>query len=218
VLRAAALLLAAAALAAPGAGAANAPAKKKVKTTHTAAGMAAAARAVLGAADLGPGWTAGKAGAADASLECGSAAPPKGIVETGKAVSPTFSESSSGPFVSQAVFVYASAPEAQQVWQQTAGKAALACLARSVAGGSSKGIRFTVLHEQTLARPAVGDRSAAYRVVARVHATAQTIPAYVDLVLVGRGDALTEISYSAFSTPVGRAVELAVAQALARRL
>jgi hypothetical protein len=189
----------------------------KQKTTHTTGGTAAAARAVLAVGDLGAGWAAGKPGAQDQDVSCGSA-PPNGVVETGKAVSPTFHQSSAGPFVSQVVFVYATAAQAKQVWQQAAGKAALSCLSQSVSSGSTKDIRFTVLHRQTLAPPAAGKRSAAYRVVASAHTTAQTIPAYIDLVLVNQGNAVTEIFYSGFSEPLGRSFEARTARAVARRL
>ncbi len=84
--------------------------------------------------------------------------------------------------------------------------------------GSTKDIRFTVLHRQNLALPAAGDRSTAYRVVASAHTTGQTIPVYVDLVLVNRGNAVSELSYSGFSTPPGRAVEVRTAHAVAQRL
>jgi hypothetical protein len=216
VLRGVGILVAASALAAPVAAAAAKP--PVAAGTHTAAGMAAARRAVLALEDLGPGWKAGTAGPATSSLGCGGATSGPGVVETGKAVSPTFSRSAAGPFVSQAVFVYGSAAQAQQVWQQTVGKPALTCLARSVTGGSTKDVKFTILHALTLPAPGAGTRSAAYRIVASAHSKLQTVSAYVDLVLVGRGDAVTEISYSGFSQPIDRSLELSVARALATRL
>jgi len=190
------------------------------KTTHTTAGMAAAARAVLAAVDLGTGWTAGKPAPSSASPTCGSAGLGAGVVEIGKAISPTFSQSASGPFVSQVVFVYATVPEAKQVWQRASGNAALDCLARTVTSGSTKATRFTVLHTQRLVSPQAGTHSAAYRVIASAHSTspAQTIDVYFDLVLVGEGKALTLISWAGFEQPLDRSLEVAVARAVARRL
>jgi hypothetical protein len=213
-------------LAAPTVALAAAPKKQattttttKKKTTHTAAGMAAAVRATLARSDLGAGWTAGKPGPSDASPTCSTAGLGTGVVETGKAVSPTFSQGTAGPFVSQVVFVYATGPQATQAWQRTAGKTALGCLAQSVTSGSTKATHFTVLHKQTLAAP-LGTRSAAYRVLAEAHSTApaQTIDVYFDLILVGKGNALTLISYADFQQPLARSVEVSVARALARRL
>jgi len=143
-----------------------------------------------------------------------------GVVEIGKAISPTFSQSASGPFVSQVVFVYATVPEAKQVWQRASGNAALDCLARTVTSGSTKATRFTVLHTQRLVSPQAGTHSAAYRVIASAHSTspAQTIDVYFDLVLVGEGKALTLISWAGFEQPLDRSLEVAVARAVARRL
>ena len=125
---------------APGAAAA----KEKQPTSgvhHTAAGTAAARRSLLRLADLGTGWSAGATPKKIGKLTCGSAPPTlAGVVETGSAITQTYRESSSGPFLSQATFIYGGAAEAARFWQHVSGPAALSCLAKGVAGGSTKDV------------------------------------------------------------------------------
>jgi hypothetical protein len=209
-------LAAAACLLAPAAASA---AKSKPKTTHTTAGTAAAERALIGTSDLGPGWVAGTAATSDESLSCGgTSSAVAGVVEIGAAASPTFRESESGPFVSQAAFVYGSDSEADALWEHVAGAKVLACLAKSVAGGGAKGISFTVLRHQELSRPTGDARSSAYRVIVQAKTKAQKVTAYVDMLLLGRGDAVTALSFASFSQPVDTALELSLARVAAGRL
>ena len=199
--------------------AAASAAKSKPKTTHTTAGTAAAEHALIGTNDLGPGWVAGTASTKAESLSCGgTSAAVAGVVEIGAAASPTFRASGSGPFVSQAAFVYGSDSQAAALWEHVAGAKVLACLAKSVAGGGVKGISFTVLHHEELSRPAGGARSSAYRVVVQAKTKAQKVTAYVDMLLLGRGDAVTALSFASFTQPVDTGLELSLARVVAGRL
>lgn len=203
----------------PVAAAATKPTAAKPKSTHTEAGMAAAQRALIVTGDLGLGWTAGPANVKPESLGCGqTSSTVAGVVEIGSAASPTFQESASGPFVSQAAFVYGTPKQATALWQRAAGPSVLACLAESVAGGGAQGVRFSVVRRQPLARPAAGARSSAYRVIVRVVTKQQQVTAYVDMVLLGRGAALTALSFASFSQPVATGVERSAVRAAAGRL
>ena len=211
------IIVALAFLLAPAAGAA----KSKPPTSgvhHTVAGTAAARRSLLRLSDLGAGWSKGTTPKQVGVLTCGSAAPTlAGVIEIGSAITPTYRESSSGPFVSEATYVYGSAAQATLFWAHVSGRAALACLAKGVAGGSTKVVSFRVTREQALPAPA-GKRSAAYRVVGEAKTGLQKVRVYVDVVLVQRGNAIAEISWSSFADPVAASLERGIARTAATRL
>jgi len=196
-------------------------ANKKPPTSgvhHTVAGTAAAQRALLRAADLGAGWSKGATPKKIGKLTCGSAPPTlAGVIEIGSAITPTYRQSSSGPFFSQATYVYATKAEAALFWQHVSGRAALSCLTKGVAGGSTKDVSFRVTHQGQLPAPA-GTSSAAYRVEGQAKTTLQKVAVYVDVELVQRGNAITELSWSSFSTPVEPSLERALARTAATRL
>jgi hypothetical protein len=185
---------------------------------HTTAGTAAARRALLRAVDLGAGWSDGSTPKKVGALTCtGVARTVAGVVEVGSAVSATYRQSASGPFLSQAVFVYGSAAQAALFWRHVSGRTALSCLATNVAAGSTKDVRFTVKHRAPLAAPA-GTGSAAYRVVGQAKTTLQDVVVYVDVELVIRGNSITELSWSSFAAPAAVSLEHRVARAAAGRL
>ncbi len=202
---------------APAALAAEAPPTSGVH--HTAAGTAAAKHALLRAGDVGKGWSDGLTPKKVGALTCGSAAKTvAGAIETGSAVSPTFRAGSTGPFVSETTFRYADATGAARFYDHVASSAALSCLAKSVAAGSTKNVTFKVTQSQLLQPPKAGARSAAYRIVGSADSTGQKVRVYVDVVLLLRGAAISELSYSSFLTPMDAALELHVARAAAARL
>jgi hypothetical protein len=185
---------------------------------HTPAGKAAAHRALLRHADLA-GWTAGTTPKKVGALTCRATTPPKGAVETGSAASPTYEQSASGPFVSQAVYVYSTAAGAAATFRRVSGTTALSCLAQSLAAGDPSGsVAFVAGKKQVLPAPHVTGKAAAYRVVGRATVSAQKVTVYVDLVLVLRGKAITALTYSSFQAPVSAALEQKIARAAAGRL
>lgn len=186
---------------------------------HTPAGMAAARRALLRRADLGPGWSTGTTPKKVGTLACRSPTHLSGVVETGSAVSPTYRAGSSGPFVSSSAFVYSSAHGAAQFFGEIAKPSALTCLALSLTSGSSNGgVIFTVRSQQVLPVPHVGVAAAAYRVVGRANVTAQKVTVYADVVLLQRGTTISQISFAGFVAPVRAAIEDRLARAAAARL
>jgi hypothetical protein len=186
---------------------------------HTPAGTAAAHRALLRRADLGAGWIAGATPKKVGTLTCDTAAPPKGVIEIGSAVSPTFQSSATGPFVSQSAYVYSSAAGATKLFAHIGGSTAVKCLAQSFLGADSTNtVTFTVTKQQTMRAPKVNGQATAYRVIGRASASAQRVRVYVDIVLIRRGHAISEVSYASFSVPLAASLEAQVARAAANRL
>jgi hypothetical protein len=186
---------------------------------HTPGGMTAAHRSLAARVDLGPGWKAGPTPKKPGALACRTPTSLKGVVETGAAVSPTYSASGSGPFVSGSAFVYDTAAGAARFFAQIAKPNALPCLAQSLATGkSTSGVTFTVTGRQTLAAPRVGVSAAAYRVVGRATITAQKVTVYADVILLQRGSTIAELTFASFSTPVPPTTETRIARAAASRL
>jgi hypothetical protein len=186
---------------------------------HTPAGTAAAHKSLLRRADLGAGWLAGATPKKVGSLTCDTAAPPKAVVEIGSAVSPTFQASGTGPFVSQSAYVYSTAAGAAKLFANTSGATAVKCLAQSFLGADPSGsVVFTATKQQTMRAPKVNGQATAYRVIGTARASAQRVRVYVDIVLIRRGNAISEVSYASFLVPPAASVEARVARAAANRL
>jgi hypothetical protein len=206
-------LLAAAVLAAPAAAAAP-------KAKHTSAGNAAAAVSLITISDLGKGWTAGKAGTPGLKLVCPGWAPSgKGVVETGVAGSPSFSASPSGPFLSQTTSVYGSAGQASAYWKRAVQPGLVTCVAQTVDALKAQGIKVKILSQGNLPVAKASNLTAGYRAVARLTAAKATPKKlFFDVVLVGKGDALSEITLTSFAAPVPPKVENALATLVAHRI
>jgi hypothetical protein len=204
------------ALAASAASAAKSPAPR---STHTDAGTALARRLLLTRADLPRGWAATPASGKTPRLTCAGFSPStEGIVETGAAASPAFRAGASGPFVTETVYVYASAAQAKAFWQRLVGPGLRSCLVQTVTQASTTDVRFAVQRSEQLTLPRAGARSASYRLTATATAPGQTVAAYIDMLLVAQGRAVAALSVSSFSQPVARSLELALRRAAARRV
>ncbi len=185
---------------------------------RSAAGDALASGVLLQRVDLGRGWSA-VGGQQVGTLTCpGLHVSLRGVTETGAAVSRRFSHGASGPFVSQTAFVYASPAEQGEVWDRVMTPGYSRCAAASLLSGATGRVRFQVSRRQRLSLPRVAARQAGYRVVGDAIAGSVTIPVYLDVVALGAGPVLTEISVSSFDQPVSRRLELSLARAVARRL
>jgi hypothetical protein len=186
---------------------------------HTPAGSALARHALLRRGDLGRGWSGSPAPKKVPELTCPGFSPPlQGVVETGSATTPTFQGSSSGPFVSETAYAYATAAQQGTVRGKVGQPGLLRCVAASLAQGSSNGVRFTVTDKRLLTLPKLAARAAGYRVTGTASRPGQTIDVYLDVLLLGRGETVTEISISSFAQPVARAFELRLGRIVARRM
>jgi hypothetical protein len=193
--------------------------KPPATKTHTAHGMAQARSLLLTARDLAPSWTAQPAPKPVPSLSCAGRAPSTtGVVETGSAASPRFGAGPTGPFAAQTVYVYANARQASTYWRRAVGDRIGRCLSEAVVKGSTDAIRFTVSKVERLPALRVVGVSALFRVSAEVASAGQTVPAYVDIVLIQNRNAITALTFSSLSEPVGSTLRLRLSQRLANRL
>ena len=185
----------------------------------TPAGTALARRALLVRADLGRGWIGTAAPKKVPDLTCPQFSPVlAGVVQIGAAISPTFQRSATGPFASQTAYTYASRTEAAAVWQAVARPRLLRCVSESLTRGSSDGVHFAVTGKRLLALPSLSVRAAGYRVTGTASVPSQTVNVYLDVLLLGEGDTVTELSISSFFQPASRALELRLARTVAGRI
>jgi len=191
-----------------------------VATHSTPAGMALARHALLGRAELGRGWVLGTpAPKTVPGLTCPGFSPAMtGVVQTGAAISPTFEQSPTGPFASQTAYAYASGAEAGAVWQAIARPRLLRCVAQSLARSSGGGVHFAVTGKRLLTLPGLSVRAAGYRVTGTASVPSQTVNVYLDVLLLGGGDTVTELSISSFLRPASRGLELRLARTVAGRI
>jgi hypothetical protein len=189
-------------------------------TQTTAAGAAAARQALLARRDLGRGWTtSAPAPKRVAPMTCPGFNPSlQGISQIGAAVTPTYGRSSAGPFVSQTAYTYATPSQQRVVWQQVARAGLLSCVAASLAGGSGQGVKFKVTGKHVLGLPRLAASAMGYRVSGTATQPYQTINVYLDVLLLGRGQRVTELSLTSLEQPASRSLELRLARIVAGRL
>jgi hypothetical protein len=174
--------------------------------------------ALLRAGDL-HGWKSAPAAKKVPTLTCGAFDPDLTGIETmGSATSPTFNQSSTGPFASQLVDVFKSAAQERSFWHRVVGRALLTCVADSLAAGSTSSVTFTVDHKRLLSVPRIGEHAAGYRVIGTAAAQDGSDTVYLDMLVVGRGSAVSAISFTSFFDPVPRSLELRLARLVANRL
>jgi hypothetical protein len=204
-----------------------------------AAGLAAKAPAIpsaapllIGRSALGPGWTVSAAAPRSvASLACPQlhARLSGAAVAPSAAASPTFADGSSGPFVTQTAYRYASATVAARVWRAVDRSALERCLARTLTEGTSAGVSFQVTGARRLAAPAlrgpsVGGRrlpvaveDARFRIAAVGSSGGAQTDVWLDAVLVHAGPAISELAVSSAVTVPPARLEERLARAIAAR-
>jgi hypothetical protein len=69
-----------------------------------------------------------------------------------------------------------------------------------------------------LSLPKLAAAAAGYRVTATASQTGQSVPVALDVVLLGRGQTVSEISISSIQQPVSRKFELRLAETVAGRM
>lgn len=196
-----------------GAAAAAGPAVQLTKS-----GNARAKSALMMLADLGEGWGATATRPTPPVLTCRGHSPSfAGIVEKGVASSPTFSLSSTGPFIVQQTSVYASPAQTSAAWRRAVGPALASCAAQTLEGLVSKGIRVEIVSRKPLRVTKTTPHTAAYRLVATLVSQKQTLKEFFDVIYVSRGHALSSVTLSSFDKPVPAFVENAVAKLVAAR-
>ena len=190
-----------------------------VATHPTAAGKALARNLLLRPSDLGRSWTSTPAPTTVPGLTCPGFSPSlSGVVQTGSAISPTFQASSTGPFASQTAYAYASASEEETVWREVARPHLLTCVAASLVRSTRGGVHFSVKSKRLVALPSLPVHAMGYRVVGTASVPNQTVNVYLDVVLLGGGTTVTELSFSSFLQPLARGFELRLARIVAGRV
>jgi hypothetical protein len=184
-------------------------------THHTSAGTKAARASLLSAADFGKGWTGAKAAQRGILVSCPGHAPSaKGIVETGAAASPTFSAAQTGPFVQQNTSVYASAAQAGTWWSRAVTPTLVTCVADDLSALAARGVKVKLDSAAKLPVTTTATHTAGYRVIA----TANGKKLYMDVIVIGSGATITDITISSFINPVPAKTEQALAKLVARKL
>jgi hypothetical protein len=134
------------------------------------------------------------------------------------AASPTFAAASDGPFVGQTAYRYAAVADERQVWRSVARPQLLTCLARSLVQGAGHGVRFTVVSQRERPAPRLSARAASYALRATATRGTQSADVYLDVLLLGQGTGLSELSFSSVSGPPPAGLELRLARIVAGRL
>lgn len=199
-----------------GSAAAAGPAAK-----HTKAGTSGAQASLLTLKDLGAGWQAGQTGTPGLHLSCKGWTPSSaGIVETGAAGTPAFAGGQLGPFLSQTTSVYDSPQDAATYWRRAVQPGLIACVTQTVQAVARSGVKVKITKQGSLAVPKTAAQLVAgYRVVANLTSKkAGTHPLYFDVLLLGKGKTLTEITLSSFVSPIPAKVETALATLVSHRL
>ena len=188
-------------------------------STLSTSGPALARSALLRRTDVGRGWSSQPPPRHVPPLTCPQFSPRlHGVVETGAAGSPTFAQSSSGPFVSSVAYVYKTAAQGASVWGRVVTPGLLRCVAQSLVNGSGQGVRFTVDRKHLLTLASIADRRRGYRIIGTATSTYQQIGVYLDEVVLERGRMLAALSFSSFSVAPARSLELRLARTVAQRL
>lgn len=180
------------------------------------AALAAARASLLRRSDL-HGWGAAKGPKKVPPLTC-SAFSPSAIKPLGAAASPTFSDGSSGPFVSETAYAYGSASQEQSFWHQVVSRRLLSCVADSLTAGSTSTVTFHVHRKSLLSLPRIGDRDAGYRIRGTASSTDGSQNVYLDMLVVGNGSRVAAVSFSSFFDPASRSLELRLARLVASRM
>jgi hypothetical protein len=190
-----------------------------VTIRHTKAGIARARSVLLHRGDLGGRWSSTAAPKKVPEPTCPGFDPalPK-VVETGAASTPTFQQRASGPFVSETSYAYATPGQEATAWHKLARRRFLRCVVKSLAQGPGQAVRFTVTAKHLLNLPELAADAAGYRVSATASQTGQSVGAYLDVVLLGGGQTISEISISTIQHPMSRKFEVRLARTVAGRM
>ena len=182
------------------------------------AATASARRALLRRPDLGAGWSLVSAAPSDtASLTC---AADRSVLAA--VASATWSQRSSGVFVSGASYGYATGAAERRGWARTADGGMGRCLERLLADGSGQGVRLRAtgvrrLAPPPLARGAHGVAVSRYRVSGTASGNGQQTTVALDVVLVAAGTWIAEDEFTAVGASPANALEARVARAQVRR-
>jgi hypothetical protein len=196
------------------------PALAAAASHDAASGTTLARAALLQRTELGNGWSvAAPAPARVPPLTCPAFKPSTvGVVQTGAAASPTFRASTSGPFVSQAAYAYETDAQETRVWRAVVRRRLLACAAATLLSGASDDVSFAVTGKRLLALPKMFARASGYAVTGTATSSEVPTDVYLDMVVLGRGRTITEITVSGLDQHAARHNAVHLARIVARRM
>jgi hypothetical protein len=205
-------------VAATGQALASAPHPKPPSPAVRAA-TASARRALLRRSDIGAGWAAVSAAPPRvASLTCTADRSVLAAV-----ASATWSQRSSGVFVSGTSYGYGSGAAERRAWARTATGGMGRCLERLLAAGSGHGVRLRAggvrqLSAPHLAPAARGVAVRRYRVSGMASGNGQQTSVALDVVLVAAGTWIAEDEFTAAGASPADGLEARVAGVQVRRI
>jgi hypothetical protein len=190
------------------------------RVAHTSEGTKLAQGSLLRVGDFGSGWTSDPASGSSRGISFGCRGfTPKqtDIVEIGTATSPKFNGSEIGPFVIQKTSVYSTPKAANTLWNRGVKPKLAECVAQSLDSLKARGIGVSITSQSRIPLGKIGDHAAGYRVVATLTGK-QRLKTYLDVILVGGGRTITELTISNYQKPVPLKWEVALATIAARKL
>ncbi len=212
-----AALLAGAAVALAGTPAASAAAAGASK--GTLAGNAQARSALLTRQEIGSSWSQSPPPKTVPPLTCPAFSPSlRGDHQIGAAISPRFQGSSSGPFVSQTAYVYATAAQGTAVARALMRAALGRCIASGLLAGSGDGVTFAVSRRQSIVLPELGVAAVGFRVLGTASQAYQLTDVDLDAIVLAHGQTVTEVSFATFYAPAPRSLELRLARRIAKQI
>jgi hypothetical protein len=184
-----------------------------------ASGQTPERRALVTVHDLGAGWSVESPAPGRApSLTCSAFAPRlPGVRRLGAAASPTFALSGHGTYLSQVAYRYGNASQAALVWRRVVTPRLLACVAAALRNSSGAGTSFTVTGRRVVALRGAATRVERLRVRGTATASGQTLPVYVDELVLARGAIISVLDVATFDAPAADALERRIVAAAARR-
>jgi hypothetical protein len=199
--------------------AACAAAASPPKDAFTPEGKALAKSVSLRLSDLPPGWKTVPLSTTTGDVTCAAFDPDQSdLTRIGRAES-NFGSADSLGAAGSTVGVFSSAAQAQAAWNRLVRPQLVGCLASLFRQGiSANSATATIRSSGRLSVPMSAPRNAAYRIVSDVVTGGQSVSAWVDVLLEGRGSADTMILVTSVASPPAAALEQQLATAIARRL
>jgi hypothetical protein len=185
----------------------------------TAAGRALARSVLLQVGDFGNGWSSAAPPRKVPPLTCKTArSTHRSPRQIGAAVSPIFGASSSGPFVAQVVYAYASRSARAASWRAQVSPHLAHCAATSVNAGGGSGISLAITGVRPLKFSKMGTELAAYRAEGTASAAFQSLKVFLDVIVLGSRRVITAISVSSLREPVSANLERQLVKVTASRI
>ena len=184
----------------------------------TKAGMTLATASLLTQHDLGSGWAGKPTPQSGATFNCKGFSPSgAGITETGGASSATFSYGSPATiFLVQATSVYATAAQANTYWGRAVTPGLLSCAVQTLQALTTRGVSVKITQSGLLSFKTALAHTKVYRVVGVIGKN--KLKSYLDVIVLGDGPAITEITITSIETAPPASFEQILAHVAIRHL